>query len=84
MRLHRYDIASYPRLGRRAEKPTVVRGTPGFLGAVGAIFPPPSGPGYEANETMCTLHKAISWVTIILLYNLISHRLFSRPFMMLF
>ena len=40
------------------EKRTVVCGTPGFLGVVGAcacnsyqaLFPPPSGPGYEASS----------------------------------
>ena len=47
---------SYPRRERRAKKRTIVHGTPGFLGVVGAcacnryqaLFSPPSGPGYEA------------------------------------
>ena len=44
--------------GRRVKKRTVVHGTPGFLGVVGAcacnryqaLLPPPSGPGYEARS----------------------------------
>ena len=52
------DIASYPRRERRTKKRIVVRGTPGFLGVVGAcvcnryqaLFAPPSWPGYEARE----------------------------------
>ena len=36
MRLHGYDITSYPRCGRRAKKPIVVRDTLYFLGVVGA------------------------------------------------
>ena len=53
-----YDITLYPRRGRRVKKHTVVCGTPAFLGVVGAcacnryqaLSPPPSGPGYEANN----------------------------------
>ena len=52
------NIASYPRRERRGKKRTVVLGTPDFLVVVcacvcnryQALFPPPSGPGYEARE----------------------------------
>ena len=59
IRVQGYTVMTLPRTlghGKRAKKHTVICGTPDFLGIVGArvcnryqaLFPPPSGPGYEA------------------------------------